>query len=137
MIEVRWARREELKEFPAAGFSVERYAVDKDGVTVVFLGVNAASLVGKEGYPWFISLRPDLYSRRELVRCARSALTLWAQKYDKLVAVAEEGEHVGWFRFLGFHVDKVMKPIYAGGKTMVYMEYRHGGRRPTESSGTT
>lgn len=137
MIEVRRASRGELAEFPAAIFSVERYAVDKDGVTVAFLGVNSTSLVGTEGHPWFVPLRPDLYSRKELVRCARGALKLWSQKYEKLVAVAEEGEHAAWFRFLGFHVDKVMKPIYAGGKTMVYMEYRHGGRRPTKSASTT
>lgn len=134
MIEVRWASREELEGFPAAAFSVERYAVDKDGVTVALLGINAASLVGTEGHPWFVPLRPDLYSRRELVKCARAALDLWAQKYVKLVAVAEEGEHAGWFRFLGFRVDKVMKPIYAGGKTMVHMEYQHGGRRPKRST---
>lgn len=137
MIEVRWATLEELQEFPTAAFSVERYAVDKDGVTVAFLGINSASLVGMEGHPWFIPLRPELYSQRELVKCARAALVLWSQKYSKLLAVAEEGEHVGWFRFLGFHVDKVKKPIYAGGKTMVYMEYQHGGRGPKKSSGTT
>ena len=129
MISIRRASLEELAEFgaPLGPLSIERCAIEKGGIVVAYLGVSAVSPFGGEGHPWFIPVRKDLYSNRELVRYARLALGIWSEKYHTLVAVAEEGEHAAWFRFLGFRVDRTFKPIYAGGKTMVYMEYEHGG----------
>jgi hypothetical protein len=127
-------RRASLEELPDCGaLSVERCAIEKNGVVVAYLGISAVSPFGGEGHPWFIPVRKDLYSNRELIKYARLALEIWAGKYDPIVAVAEEGENVGWFRFLGFRVDRTFKPIYAGGKTMVYMEYEHGRGRPNRS----
>lgn len=129
MIEVVRATAGEVAEYapdPLCAWSAYRYVIYKDGVKVCLLGVSTASLTSNEGYPWFVPLRPDLYSKRELVRYARAALMLWSKEFEVLHAVAAPGEHEGWFRFLGFQVDKVANPLYAGGKPMVYMRYVNG-----------
>lgn len=129
MIFVRAASREEIKELtsdPLTPLSVARYAAERDGVVLAYFGVASASSVGTIGWPWFHPVRMDLISRKELVRFARAALSLWAEEYNELWACSEEGKNEAWFRFLGFEVDRKEKPVYAYGKTMVFMRYAHG-----------
>jgi hypothetical protein len=130
---IRTATVDELKKVvpdPLTPYSVHRYAAEKNGKVVAYFGVSSTSLVGREGWPWLCILDPLAVTPRVLVKHAKPALNLWLQYYDVLLACAEKNENQAWFRFLGFRVDKHQKPIYAKGKTMVYMRYQHGRADP-------
>lgn len=128
-MDVRRATPDEIAKIttdPLTPYSLHRYAVEKDGVPVAYFGLNTASYVSEEGYPWVFLVDRQAFSNRKLALIARNILKVWSAEYPLLLAVAEKGVHEAWFKFLGFTVDKEGKPFYDGGKTMVYMRYTNG-----------
>ena len=129
MILVRAATAEEIRgltDDPLTPTCPSKWALEKDGKLIAFAGVNVPSLTSQDGWPWLRFINRSLLSNREIVTLARKALEVWSRDYPVLRACAEEGENTAWFRFLGFRVDSRLKPLYADGKTMVFMRYEHG-----------